>query len=227
MNTLPSMDRHIQQTNDRLLCIKQVCIKSPFSALRGRRLERNLRLLSFPPLLSPLSTLYGHRFFWPLAPVTQIMLHRVIEREGERERRGREGEANLAANTRRDFKGASNITPPPPPLGPVLPYITFLTLDACWPLLWFLLKCFRELPAFRRLLYRRIQIERHSHTDRHNPGLPPLPVINSLQEEVAGWQAVGLFVYACVGVILYISQHPYDTRPYSESVNDRPLSSRL
>lgn len=59
-----------------------------------------------------------------------------------------------------------------------------------------LLKCFRELPAFRKLLYRQIQIERHSHTDRHNPGLPPLPVINSLQEEVAGWQAVGLFVYA-------------------------------
>lgn len=24
MNSIPSMDRHIQQTNDRLLCIKQV-----------------------------------------------------------------------------------------------------------------------------------------------------------------------------------------------------------
>lgn len=26
MNAIPSMDRHIQQTNDRLLCIKQVSV---------------------------------------------------------------------------------------------------------------------------------------------------------------------------------------------------------
>lgn len=100
MNTLPSMDRHIQQTNDRLQCIKQVCIKNPlapfravkdgFSKQRDKTLHfLSLPFLSIPILLSLLRTLYGHQFFLPLAAVTQIMLHGVRERERERER-GRE-----------------------------------------------------------------------------------------------------------------------------------------
>ncbi|CAG04807.1 unnamed protein product [Tetraodon nigroviridis] len=35
MNSIPSMDRHIQQTNDRLQCIKQVR-RSAFSLLCRR-----------------------------------------------------------------------------------------------------------------------------------------------------------------------------------------------
>lgn len=33
MNSIPSMDRHIQQTNDRLQCIKQVSVRRRLSAV--------------------------------------------------------------------------------------------------------------------------------------------------------------------------------------------------
>ncbi|TNN48122.1 Zinc finger MIZ domain-containing protein 1 [Liparis tanakae] len=36
MNSIPSMDRHIQQTNDRLLCIKQATGFSEWDAGAGR-----------------------------------------------------------------------------------------------------------------------------------------------------------------------------------------------
>lgn len=140
MNTLPSMDRHIQQTNDRLLCIKQVGIKSPLSATAPTwtREESAFALLSCTPFSS-------QRLIWASVFLAISSSHTDHVAQGHRERGGerrgggreREREANLAANTRRDFKGGEQHNSRPPPLGPVLPYITFLTLDARWPLLWF------------------------------------------------------------------------------------------
>lgn len=140
MNTLPSMDRHIQQTNDRLLCIKQVGIKSPLSATAPTwtREESAFALLSCTPFSS-------QRLIWASVFLAISSSHTDHVAQGHRERGGerrgggreREREANLASNTRRDFKGGEQHNSRPPPLGPVLPYITFLTLDARWPLLWF------------------------------------------------------------------------------------------
>lgn len=137
------------------------------------------------------------------------MLHRVIGRERERKR-------DLALNTR-DFKESSNI----PPLWscPHLHHVTDLTY-VCWPLC-FLLKCFPDCQRSGNS-FRHIQIQRNRQADRHNPGLPPLPVINSVQKVT--WLAGRLICLCHVGVILYITQHPYDTMPHSKSVNDSPLS---
>lgn len=138
MNTLPSMDRHIQQTNDRLLCIKQVGIKSPPSRQlrrRGLREESAFALLSCTPFSSQ-RLIWASVFLAISSSHTDHVAQGHRERGGER-RGGGEREANLAANTRRDFKGGEQHNSRPPPLGPVLPYITFLTLDARWPLLWF------------------------------------------------------------------------------------------
>lgn len=76
MNTLPSMDRHIQQTNDRLQCIKQVGIKwnswfSFFTALwkrtpSGQR-QKKKRKKEIPALLSPFTTLFRHQCVWALS----------------------------------------------------------------------------------------------------------------------------------------------------------------
>ena len=54
-------------------------------------------------LLSPLRTLYGHQFFWPLAPVTQIMLHRVIEGEREAKKAGSAHKERLQRATQQTF----------------------------------------------------------------------------------------------------------------------------
>lgn len=73
-----------------------------FSAVEDefqRQRHKTLHFLSLPILLSPFSTLYGHWFFGPLAPVPQIMLHRVREK---------------SVSTRRDFKETSNIPSPWP-----------------------------------------------------------------------------------------------------------------
>lgn len=141
MNTLPSMDRHIQQTNDRLQCIKQVCIKNPLAPFRAvkdgfwKQRNKGLHFLSFPILLSVLTTLYGHQFFLPLAAVTQIMLHGVRERE-----RGREVESEIWQRTREETS-KRHATPPPPLLSSL--YTAFLTPDAhtLSPVV-ILLKCF-------------------------------------------------------------------------------------
>lgn len=119
MNTLPSMDRHIQQTNDRLQCIKQVCIKKPLAPFRAvkdgfwKQRNKTLHFLSFPILLSLLRTLYGHRFFLPLAPVTQIMLHGVRQRERERGEQAREVESEVWQRTREETSKRHATSPLP------------------------------------------------------------------------------------------------------------------
>lgn len=124
MNTLPSMDRHIQQTNDRLQCIKQVCIKNPLAAFTAvkdgfsKQRNKTLHFLSFPILLSLLRTLYGHQVFLPLAPVTQIMLHEVRQRERERGRaraseQAREVESEIWQRTREETSKRHATSPLP------------------------------------------------------------------------------------------------------------------
>lgn len=130
MNTLPSMDRHIQQTNDRLQCIKQVQVPQtsdlrPVPVLKDFS-QLHLHFLSFLPL-TPLSShlIWASVFFWPLAPLTQIMLHWVRQPDGQRE-------VNLAANWRKKKKTTSKSL-----TCPTLLYIVFLIHNVRRLLLWF------------------------------------------------------------------------------------------
>lgn len=135
------------------------------------------------PLLSYTPFSFQH-LIWASVFLAISSSHTDHVAQGHRQR-GRGREANLAANTTRDFKGGSQHKR--------LPYITFLTLDVCRPLLWLCLNA-SLTASFRETPHRHIQIERRRQTDRHNPGLPPLPVINSLQED-AGWLAGRLWAY--------------------------------
>lgn len=128
MNTLPSMDRHIQQTNDRLQCIKQVCIKihvsRPFNffqccerwILEAKKQESAFPFISY--------TLFSAQYLiWTSVFLAISSSHTDHVAQGQRER---DREREIWQWTQEETSKRRAAFPLP---SPVLTYITFLTLD--------------------------------------------------------------------------------------------------
>lgn len=139
--------------------------------------ERLLSASSALPLLSSFdSSLFspymGISFFWPLAPLTQIMLHWVRQPDGQRE-------VNLAAN----WRGKKKITSKSLTC-PTLLYIVFLIHNVRRLLLWFFF-----FLSLNTSLTASSQSRESFNSDREwntfrptnmTSGLLPLCVINSI-----------------------------------------------
>lgn len=182
MNTLPSMDRHIQQTNDRLQCIKQVFAEIPISLPRpgahlsglcerwisdGKEQESSI----FP---FPLSRRRVQRLIWTsvfLAISTSHTDHVARGKERARTQEKREGGKSGSKHAKRLQRELDPPTTHPntPFLTPVLAYTTFPTPGRTYagPCCGFSSRLSR-LPAFRRLsfthIHTRTQIEINRQT---------------------------------------------------------------